>query len=89
MVIWVIFFDKNDLLSQYQLRQKLQQLRTERNYYETEIAKNKNDMNELRTNPENLEKFAREKYQMKKDNEEIFVIVKDSTGTKSASNSAP
>ena len=35
-------------------------------------------MNELRTNPANLEKFAREKYLMKKDNEEIFVIVKDS-----------
>ena len=34
-------------------------------------------MNELRTNPSNLEKFAREKYLMKKDNEEIFVIVKD------------
>ena len=36
-------------------------------------------MNELKTNPANLEKFAREKYLMKKDNEEIFVIVKDST----------
>jgi cell division protein FtsB len=89
MVIWVVFFDKNDLFSQYQLRQKLQQLRVERNYYNAEIAKSKNDMNELRTNPENLEKFAREKYQMKKDNEEIFVIVKDSTGTKSAGLSAP
>jgi cell division protein FtsB len=82
MVIWVMFFDKNDLLSQYQLRFKLQQLRTERNYYQIEIAKSKNDMNELRTNPANLEKFAREKYQMKKDNEEIFVIVKDSLGAK-------
>ena len=85
VIVWVAFFDKDDLLSQYQLRQKLNQLRTERNYYQTEIEKSKNDMIELRTNPANLEKFAREKYQMKKDNEEIFVIVKDSVkATKSA-----
>ena len=79
IIVWVAFFDKNDLMSQYELRQKLHQLRTERYYYEDEIEKSKNDMNELRTNPANLEKFAREKYLMKKDNEEIFVIVKDST----------
>ena len=71
------FFDRDDLLSQYRLTQKLKQLRTERNYYQEEIKKSKNDMNELHTNPANLEKFAREKYLMKKDNEEIFVIVKD------------
>ena len=79
VIVWITFFDKDDLLSQHQLRQKLNQLRTEEKYYQTEIEKNKNDMNELRTNPATLEKFAREKYLMKKDNEEIFAIVKDST----------
>ena len=82
VLVWVAFFDKDDLLSQYQLRQKLNQLRTEEKYYESEIKNCKNDMNELRTNPANLEKFAREKYQMKKDNEEIFIIVKDSAERK-------
>ena len=77
IIVWVTFFDKDDLLSQYQLRKKLKQLRTERKYYKDEIKNSKNDLNELRTNPSNLEKFAREKYLMKKDNEEIFVIVKD------------
>ena len=75
--VWVTFFDKDDLFSQYELTQKLKQLKAEEKYYQMEIEKNKNDMNELRTNPRNLEKFAREKYLMKKDNEEIFVIVKD------------
>ncbi len=75
--VWVTFFDKDDLFSQYELAQKLKQLRTEEKYYLNEIEKNKNDMIELRTNPTSLEKFAREKYLMKKDNEEIFVIVKD------------
>lgn len=65
------------MFTQYELTQKLKQLRTEEQYFRTEIEKSKSDMNELRTNPANLEKFAREKYLMKKDNEEIFFIVKD------------
>ena len=40
-------------------------------------------MNELKTNPDNLEKFAREKYLMKKDNEDIFVIVEEKDTTAS------
>ena len=79
ILIWVVFFDTDDLFSQYKLIQQLKQLRIERSYYQTEIEKSKNDIYELQTNTENLEKFAREKYLMKKDNEELFVIVKDST----------
>jgi cell division protein FtsB len=80
ILVWITFFDKDDLMSQYELMQKLDQLKTEQQYYTGEIEKSKNSMNELRTNSASLEKFAREKYLMKKDNEEIFVIVKDSTG---------
>lgn len=79
VTVWVVFFDKDDVLSQYQLRKKLHQLKEEKNYYSNEIEKSSHEINELKTNPANLEKFAREKYLMKKDNEEIFVIVKDST----------
>lgn len=74
----MVFFDKDDVLSQHQLRKKLHQLQEEKNYYQEEITKSSGEINELKTNPANLEKFAREKYLMKKDNEEIFVIVKDS-----------
>jgi len=77
VTIWITFFDKDDVFSQYKLTQKLKKLRADRNYYQTEIEKSKNDMDRLRTDPANLEKFAREKYLMKKDNEEIFVIMKD------------
>jgi cell division protein FtsB len=73
--VWVTFFDKNDMFSQNELRHKLQDLQNEKDYYITQIAQNKNDLNELKTNPANLEKFAREKYLMKKDNEDIFVLV--------------
>jgi cell division protein FtsB len=76
LAVWVTFFDKNDLFSQYELTSKLKKLETERDYYKTETEQNKREMMELQTNKGNLEKFAREKYLMKKDNEDIFVIVK-------------
>lgn len=76
---WIIFFDKNDMVSQVNMSKKLRQLNEEKQYYLTEIAKTKSDMKELMTNPKNLEKFAREKYLMKKDNEDIFVIVEKNT----------
>lgn len=75
-VVWVSFFDKNDLLSQMELRKEVKKLEGEKNYFVTEIGKNKSDMKDLMTNPKNLEKFAREKYLMKKDNEDVFVLVK-------------
>lgn len=74
-VVWVSFFDKNDLLSQIELRKEVRKLEGEKKYYVTEINKNKSDMKELMTNPKNLEKFAREKYLMKKDDEDVFVLV--------------
>ncbi len=74
-IVWVAFFDKNDLLSQLELRSEVKKLENEKIYFVTEIEKNKSDMKELMTNPKNLEKFAREKYLMKKDNEDVFVLV--------------
>jgi len=76
-IVWMLFFDKNDLLSQYEYHQQVVKLKQECNFYTTETAKVEKDMNELTSNPEQLEKFAREKYLMKKDNEDVFVIVKD------------
>ncbi len=76
-MVWVSFFDKNDLLSQMSLRKEVKKLETEKKYFVTEISKNKNDLKELMTNPKNLEKFAREKYLMKKDNEDVFVLVEE------------
>ena len=75
ILIALLFFDKNDILSQIELRKKLSQLEDEKKYYIEEIARSKSEMSKLATNPKNLEKFAREKYLMKKDNEDIFVIV--------------
>lgn len=76
-IVWMLFFDKNDLLSQYDYHQQLDKLKQEKKFYTTETAKVNKDLNELTSDPEQLEKFAREKYLMKKDNEDVYVIVQD------------
>lgn len=77
LTVWVIFFDKNDLKTQIEFRKDVKQLEDERNYFATEIGQITADIKELNTNPKTLEKFAREKYLMKRDNEDIFVIVEE------------
>ena len=73
--VWMIFFDRNDLFSQYEYHQQVSKLKQERDFYQKENAKVHQDLNELTSNKEKLEKFAREKYLMKRDNEDVFVIV--------------
>lgn len=75
-VVWMLFFDKNDMLSQYEFRTELGKLQEEKDFYVKETAQVKKDLNELTTNLKSAEKFAREKYFMKKPNEDIFIIVK-------------
>jgi len=73
-VVFMIFFDKNDLFSQYQYYQQVSKLKQERDFYQKEITQVNKDLDELSSDPKKLEKFAREKYLMKKDNEDVFVI---------------
>ena len=76
-VVWMLFFDKNDLYTQYEQRQQLRKLEQERDFYTKETAQVTKELDELSSNPAKLEKFAREKYLMKKANEDVFVIVKE------------
>ena len=74
-LIWLSFFDRNDFITTSSYRQKLNELKTQKEYFEEEIEKNKAYLLDLQTNRENLEKYGREKYFMKRDNEDVFVIV--------------
>lgn len=76
-VVWMLFFDKNDVIAQYEYRSQVSKLQEEKDFYVKEIAKVKKDLNELNTDLNTAEKFAREKYFMKKDNEDIFVIINE------------
>lgn len=77
--VWMLFFDKNDMLSQYEYREEVHKLQQEKDFYTKEITLVKKDLKELDSNLNTAEKFAREKYFMKKDNEDVFVIVKAET----------
>jgi len=77
--LWMLFFDKNDMISQYEYRTEVSKLQQEKDFYTKETASVKKDLKELDSNMNSAEKFAREKYFMKKDNEDVFVIVKDNT----------
>jgi cell division protein FtsB len=74
-IIWISFFDQNDLISQYKWRRELYNLEKDKEFYMKEIKQTKVNLDELITDNKKLEKFAREKYLMKKDDEDIFVIV--------------
>ena len=76
-LVWMLFFDRNDLLSQYEYRSQLQKLEQEKQFYNQEIAEVRKDLDELTTNKDKLEKFAREHYLMKRDNEDVFVIIEE------------
>lgn len=77
----MLFFDQRDFFYVREQRQKLKELEIKKKYYEQEIAKTKKDLTDLQNNPSALEKFARERYLMKRDGEDIFII-EDSSSIK-------
>ncbi len=79
-MVWMLFFDRNDIFSQWASRKELKKLEADKAYYLEQIEQNKKDMKELMSDKEHLEKYAREHYLMKKDNEEIFLILPDTVG---------
>jgi cell division protein FtsB len=74
-LMWMLFIDSNDFYSQYQLKSKRVELEIEKKYFEEEIAVVKSEREALLNSDELLEKFAREKYFLKKESEDVFVIV--------------
>lgn len=81
-VIWMLFFDRNDVISQYDYRTQVKKLEQEKEFYNQEIAGVQKDLEDLTTDKDKLEKFARERYLMKRDNEDVFVIVEEKAKTK-------
>jgi cell division protein FtsB len=70
----MMFFDENSFVSTIKNRMKLAELEAEKEHYEKEIAESTADFKLLQNDKALLEKFAREKYLMKKEDEEIFVF---------------
>jgi cell division protein FtsB len=73
-VIVVLFLDRNDFFTQLDRRRELRKLEKAKQYYSTEIESERKELEALKTKPATLEKYAREKYLMKRDNEDLFII---------------
>lgn len=76
-IVWMLFFDKNNWWDIMRLQRSYNQTKEERDYYKEQAEIAKKEYNALLTSTDSLEKFAREKYLMKKDNEDVFVIIEE------------
>ena len=75
-VVWMLFFDENSFLNHRELDKEIDKLEKSNEYYREQIQNDKKVIDNL-NDPDSLEKYAREEYKMKKENEEIFLIEYD------------
>lgn len=74
-VVWISIFDQNNLIQQNRLRSELRGVEKERQFYKDEINRDTRSYQEIMTNLDRYEKMAREKYLVKRDNEDVYLIV--------------
>ena len=73
-VVWMLFFAKNDFITQFKLTSQLNDMREQRDFYKDRTIIVEQERKELLEDDALLEKFAREKYWMKKESEDIYII---------------
>ena len=71
--VWMLFLDNYSYMDQRQINNQIDELQDNKKYYQDEIRKDKENIKLLK-NQDQVEKYAREKYYMKKDSEDIFII---------------
>jgi cell division protein DivIC len=77
LFVWLLIFDRNNLIDRVKYLRAVNEMEEQKRYYIEKIRDDSTRLYQLKTDDENLEKFAREQYFMKKDNEEVFVIVEE------------
>lgn len=73
-VTWMLFFDEKDVFTQHKRTKELEDIHEKIEYFKAEISTTRTQIEQLDNDPFMLEKFAREKYRMKRDDEDVFVI---------------
>ena len=77
--IWMLFVDDRDFyVTYFKQRNELNALMISKQYYEQQISTTREELGQLKVNAATIEKYAREKYRMKRDNEDLFVVEQDS-----------
>lgn len=72
-IIWMLFFDENSYLIHKKFDREIEDLENTISFYKNKIEEDKNTIKKLQDSLE-LERFAREQYLMKKENEDIYII---------------
>lgn len=75
LIGWITFFDQSDAWTTFKNQRELSRMEEQKDWYRAEITRTKEQLHELSSDKELLEKFARERYLMKRENEDIFVLV--------------
>jgi cell division protein FtsB len=73
--VWMLFLDDFNMFRQLSLNSKIKEMEQQKEYYRQEIKSDSAMINTLNANLDSLEKYAREKYLMKKDHEDIFLVI--------------
>lgn len=73
-IVWMLFFDPRDIFTQAERTRELKDLQSSKRHYEEQIAAEQFELQQLKNDPGTVEKYAREKYLMKKEDEDIFII---------------
>lgn len=73
-IVWMLFFDPRDIFTQVERTRELKDLQSSKRHYEEQIAAEQFELQQLKNDPGTVEKYAREKYLMKKEDEDIFII---------------
>ena len=73
-VFWILFLDDYNLINQKRMQDKVDELVQQKEFYSSEIKSDSTKLSDLKNDPKQQEKFAREKFLMKKENEEVFII---------------
>ena len=74
--VWMLFFDRNDFFTQVSRKSELNQIEESKEYFAQKIAEGKKFSSDMRSSADAVEKFVREKYLMKRDNEDLYLIQK-------------
>ena len=73
-IVWMLFFDEKDWSLISSRREKLTDLQESEQHLSKQITETRKELDLLKTNAQTIEKYAREKYLMKKDNEDLFIV---------------
>lgn len=75
--VWILFFDQNNMVDRIKMSLEIRQLEKDREFYQDQIKTDSVRLNELTTDKDNLEKYAREQFLMKKPDEDVFVVINE------------